>query len=223
MKKVSFIFTILLVVFFTTGWAVKAAAQQNNTVPLLMQQNPPQMQPAALPPAQGVVPGQPGPPPPNPGLQGVQVVQTIPVTTLLSHLSQAVQTAQKLNKLFAAGKVWMMRGPAGDIQLKAGLLYQGVAVAVLQFNPLNGRVLPLGVNPQVYQNSVSLQAVKTNLGRILPQLKILPVAEFMAPETCWSFPVSIGNTVVAHVKIYYDGVHVLQDYIANQEMAFYGQ
>ena len=224
MKKLSIIITVLFTVFFVTVFTTRVWSQQNNKVPLLMQQQvqaPPP--PAALPPQPGMVPGQPGSPPPGPGPQGVQIVQTIPVTTLLSHLSQAVQTVQKLNKLFTAGKVWMMRGPAGDVQLKAGVLYHGVAVAVLQFNPSNGRVLPLGVNPQVYQNNISLQTVKTNLSRILPQLKILPVAEFMAPETCWSFPVVLGNTVVAHVKIYYDGVHVVQDYAANQEMLFYGQ
>ncbi len=222
MKKLTIILSILTTVFLVTGFTPRVTAQQNNKVPLLMQQTPAQAPPAALPPQPGMLPGQPGPPP-GPAPQGVQVVQTIPVPTLLSHLAQAVQTAQKLNKLFTAGKVWMMRGPAGDIQLKAGLLYQGVAVAVLQFNPLNGKVLPLGINPQVYQNNVSLQTVKANLSNILPQLKILPAAEFMAPETCWSFPVALGNTVVAHVKIYYDGLHVMQDYAANQEMLFYGQ
>jgi len=35
--------------------------------------------------------------------------------------------------------------------------------------------------------------------------------------------VILGNIVVARVKIYYDGAHVLQDYAANQEMLFYGQ
>ena len=219
MKKLHFIFTVFLIVFFTA----ELTAQQNDSIPILMQQNPVQAPPTALPPGPGTVPGQPGLPPPPPGMQGIQVVQTVPVPTLLEHLSQAVQTTQKLNRLLTAGKIWMTRGPAGDIQLKAGLLYQGVAVAVLQFNPLTGNVLPLGINPQIYQNRVSLQTVKTNLSRILPQLNILPAAEFMGPETCWSFPVVLGNIVVAHIKIYYDGIHVIQDYAANQEMLFYGQ
>ncbi len=224
MKKLTFIFTVLLVVSLTAGLSENATAQQNNTVPILMQQNPVQAPPAALPPGPGTAPGQPGlPPPPPPEMQGVQVVQTIPVTTLLEHLSQAVQTARKLNRLLTAGKVWMTRGPAGDIQLKAGLLYQGVAVAVLQFNPLTGNILPLGVTPQVYQNNIPIQTVKTKLSGVLSQLKILPAAEFMGPETCWSFPVALGNIVVAHIKIYYDGIHVIQDYAANQEMLFYGQ
>jgi len=69
--------------------------------------------------------------------------------------------------------------------------------------------LPLGVNPQVYQSNIPIQTVKTKLTGALPQLKILPAAEFMEPETCWSFPVALGNAVVAHIKIYYDGIHVM--------------
>ncbi len=220
MKKIVFISTFMLAAFLMFGISVSVQAQQNNTVPLLMQQPAAQVPPVVMPPP-GVVPGQPAPPPP--GMQGVQVVQTIPVSTLLANLSQAVQTASKLNKLLTTGKVWLTRGPGGQLELKAGLLYRGVAVAVLRFNPLNGHVLPIGVNPQVYQSSITMQKVKSGFSAVIPQLKILPAAEFIEPETCWSFPVTLGNLVVAHVKIYYDGIHVLQDYPATQEMTFYGQ
>jgi hypothetical protein len=43
------------------------------------------------------------------------------------------------------------------------------------------------------------------------------------PEASWVFPVALGNTIVAHLKVYYDGVHIVPDYPANQEMAYYGQ
>ena len=45
----------------------------------------------------------------------------------------------------------------------------------------------------------------------------------MGPEACWLFPVALGDTIVAHVKVYYDGIHIVQDYAGNQEMMFYGQ
>ncbi len=224
MKKIFFISTIILVAFLIFGLTANVEAQQNNTVPVLMQQNPSQVPPAVLPPPQGMAPGQPAqPPPPNPGVQGVQVIQTIPVATLLANLPQAVQTTRKLNRLLTAGKVWLTRAPGGELELKAGLLYRGVVVAVLRFNPMDGSVLPLGVNPRIYQSSLSIQTVKKELFTAISQLKILPAAEFIEPETCWSFPVILGNIVVARVKIYYDGAHVLQDYAANQEMLFYGQ
>jgi len=222
MKKIIFITTIF-VVFLIFGLTASVVAQQNNTVPVLMQQNLSQMPPAVRPPLQNIAPGQPAPQPPNPGMQGVQVVQTIPTEILVTNLAQAVQTARKLNKLLTVGKVWLTRAPGGELELKAGLLYQGVVVAVLRLNPSDGSVLPLGVNPHVFQSRIPIQTVKSKLSAIVSQLKIMPVAEFTEPEACWSFPVALGNGLVAHVKIYYDGLHVLQDYVANQEMVFYGQ
>jgi hypothetical protein len=217
MKKMILV-SIILSAFLIVGLTANVMAQQNNGVPVLMQQNPTQVLAVPLPPGQAV----PIPPPP-PGIQGIQVTQTIPVTTLMANLPQALQTIRKLNKLLTAGKVWLTRGPGGELDVKAGLLYQGVAVAVIRFNPLDGNVLPLGLNQQVYQSSLSMQTVKAKFSSLLPQLKILPVAEFIGPETCWSFPVVLGNTVVTHVKIYYNGMYVLPDYPTNQEMMFYGQ
>jgi len=51
----------------------------------------------------------------------------------------------------------------------------------------------------------------------------LPYADFREPEACWGFPVSLGNTIVAEIKVYYDGIHILPDYKENQEMMFYGE
>jgi hypothetical protein len=116
-----------------------------------------------------------------------------------------------------------MRAPGGELEIKAGLLYEGVAVAVLHFNPRDGSLLPLGVNPRVYQSSVQIQAIKNRLDAVIRDLKILPAAEFVEPEASWSFPIAAGDTMVARLKVYYDGIYVMQDYPANQEMMFYGQ
>ena len=229
MKKLSTLFIILILVsyFVTIQYLL---AQNNVTPPLLMQQNQPQSVPAVGPgiPPPPPGPGVPPPPPPGnpplpPGQAGIPIVQTIPTETLLSNLQQAITTTSNLNKLFSPGKVWLMRSPTGEIEIKGGVLYQGVVVAVLHFNPIDGKVLPLGINPHVFQNNIEISKVKSNLSAIISNLKILPAAEFIEPEACWSFPIVIGNIIVAHIKIYYDGIHVLQDYIANQEMKFYGQ
>ncbi len=173
-----------------------------------------------LPPAPPAVP--PGPPPP-PGVPGIPVAQTIPLQTLLAQFAQAREIATQLNRLLLPGKVWFMRAPGGELEVKAGLTYQGVVVALLRFDPQNGQVLPAGVNPHVYTGNLSLNEVKKSLSAIVQNLKILPIAEFMEPEACWSFPVTYQDLIVTHVKIYYDGMHVVQDYAANQEMSFYGQ
>ncbi len=226
MKKLSSAF-IILIVLFNFGIVQNIIAQENTTPPLLIQQN--QMQTASLsasavPPPPGMQqPPAPGIPPSAPTQAGIPVVQTIPTQTLLANLQQAVITAEKLNKLLTAGKVWFMRTPSGETEIKAGILYQGVVIAILHFNSEDGSILPLGINPHSYQSNVNIQSIRSNLLSVINNLRILPIAEFMEPEACWSFPVAIGNTVIAHVKIYFDGIHVVQDYLANQEMVFYGQ
>jgi len=95
--------------------------------------------------------------------------------------------------------------------------------AVLHFNPLDGSVLPFGIHTSIYQNTHQIQAVKARLTTVIHELKILPVAEFREPEACWVFPVALGNTIVAYLKVYYDGIHIVPDYPANQKMTYYGQ
>ncbi len=215
-----FILGIILTIFFRIGLCQNVTAQQNEGPPLLIQQNQVPPPPSISP---GVPPAVPTPPPPPPPGQGIPIVQTIPTQTLLANLSQAVTTAMRVNKLLTPGKVWTMRLPAGEIDIKGALLYQGVALAVLHFSPSDGRVLPVGINPHVYQSTLNLQTVKSNMTSLAENLHILKAAEFIEPEACWSFPLAIGNIIVAHIKIYYDGIHVVQDFAANQEMTFYGQ
>ncbi len=219
MKNLSILTTVLVMLFYF-GNTQNLTAQQNVTPPLLIQQN----QPQAIPPAGPGIPPTPAGNPPLPqGQGGIPIVQTIPTQTLLSNLQQAITTTNNLKKLLSVGKVWFMRSPAGEIEIKCGVLYQGAVVAILHFNPLDGNVLPLGINPHVFQNNVDISTIKSNLSSVIGNLKILPAAEFIEPEVCWSFPVAIGNVIVAHIKVYYDGIHIMEDYLANQEMTFYGQ
>ncbi len=229
MKKLSLVLVALIAL---QGFIIakNAQAAQNSAPPLLMQKNtiPAMQSPGAeVPPSPGLtaVPGTPPPPlpPPLPGPAGIPVVQAIPVQTLLAGLPQAVVTAEKINKLLAPGKIWIMHAPAGEVEIKGGVLYQGVVVAVIHFNPVNGSILPLGINPHTYQNNTDIKSIGNTFSAVIGNLKILHTAEFMEPEACWSFPVAKGNKIVAHIKIYYDGIHVVQDYAANQEMIFYGQ
>ncbi len=233
MKKFFAVFTALTLstLFYPVPYSM---AEQNTVPPLLVQQPaaqppPPGVLPSA-PPAPGTPPGPPAPgtppgppvapPPPGPGIG-----QAIPEQTLLNNLPTAVTTVQKIGSQLIPGKVWTMRGPTGEVEVKAGILYQGSVVAVLHFNPVDGSVFPIGIHTRTYQNQNTnqLQAIKTRLTTVIHGLKILPVAEFMEPEASWCFPVAFGNKIVAHLKVYYDGIHIVPDYPANQEMTYYGQ
>lgn len=64
--------------------------------------------------------------------QSKKVFGVIQINTSLSGIHKILFRSQKrfvantAYELLTAGKVWMIRGPVGDIQLKVGLLYQGV-------------------------------------------------------------------------------------------------
>ncbi len=221
--KLSFVFAVLAAFILLSGsiFINNARADQKSSSPLIMQQSSTLPSPGAMPLGIAGAPGTPPSPPPGPA--GVPVVQTIPIQTLLANLPQATTTAGELSKLLSLGKVWIMSGPAGDSDIKCGLLYKGVVVAVLHINPADGSVLPLGINPHTYQSNIDINSIKSALSSVIENLKILQAAEFMEPEACWSFPIAVGNKIVAHVKIYYDGIHVIEDYAANQEMSYYGQ
>jgi len=188
---------------------------------------PPPPGQAPPPPPQGV--GQPPPPasrmtpapppPPQPGTPSSGVSQDI-----INNASLAVATAQKAKTYLSAGKVWSMTGPRGEVEVKAAIVYDGTAVAVLHFNPSSGSILPLGID--VVETGVSPQTIeniKRNLPTIVSNLKILNGAEYRAPESAWCIPLAYKNMIVAHLKIYTDGIHIIPDYPANQEMQAYGK
>ncbi len=128
-----------------------------------------------------------------------------------------------MNGQLSVGKVWTMALPRGEIDMKAGLIYRGTVVAVLHLNPEDGTVLPLGMPPRICSNVMDMASIKARLSGMAEQLKVMDVAEFIGPEGCWSFPVVLGNTIVSHLKVYYDGIHIVPDYPADQEMTRYGQ
>ncbi|NOZ13416.1 MAG: hypothetical protein GXO69_07175 [Acidobacteria bacterium] len=223
MKK-EFLFSVVVMVFCCVLTAQPVSAQspppQKQMPPLLLQQPAP----APLPPANPPVPAPPGLVPPSPPAPGIPVVCAVPAAELLRNLQRAVATVRELNRLMRPGKVWVSRGPSGELEVKAGILYQGIAIGVLRINPENGSILPLGIMPCRFgETTAGLQSVKAALQPVFNRLKILPYAEFIEPESCWSFPLVLDNRIVARVKIYFDGVHVMQDAGANREMLFYGR
>jgi len=184
----------------------------------------PQVLPGVAPlPAAPLPAPAPPPPPAPPGVPAIPGVQFVPLDTILSRSGQAFATARAVLAAASAGKVWMMRAPAGEVEVKAALLYQNNVVAVLRFHPLTGQLLPRGVNPRAVEVRVNTEAVKRRLQVLIPRLTLVPAGEYREPESCWVFPIAWNNMAVAELKVFYDGQHVVQDFGAAQEMSFYGQ
>jgi len=182
-------------------------------------QPPPPPRPGGMPAVPGQVPPPPLPPgmaPPPPGRStGVQ-------QEILGNASIAISTARNAKAYFAVGKVWSVTAPRGEIELKAAVLYNGTAIAVLHFNPSNGSLLPRGIHPRVFGMTQAIHEVQRNLPEILGKLEVLPGAEYREPESSWIIPLAYNGMIVAHIKIHADGSNIVPDYRANQEMQAYG-
>ncbi len=161
------------------------------------------------------------------GYYGVN--QTISAQDLfLKNVKVAIDTAKRAKLYFIPGKVWCSIAPRGETEIKAGIVYNGVVVGILHFSPLSGSVLPLGVPPAIYNVQTSsvdekVKIVKMNLPKILKDIKVLEGVEFREPENAWVIPLSYNGMIVSHIRVYVDGIHIVPDYPANQEMQAYGK
>lgn len=182
-----------------------------------------------LPPPPGQVlppppPGQPAPPPPPPEQDTFQPQVNRPFNGVqLKNASLAVATAKKAKPYLTAGRIWTMIGPRGDVEIKAAILYDRIAATVLHFNPVDGSILPLGVLPIVSRTTIQLIKIKDKLPAIIRAIEVLDGAEYREPENAWVVPLAYKDMIVGYLKIYVDGIHVVPDYPANQEMQVYGK
>ncbi len=156
--------------------------------------------------------------PPTPTASLSEIQQNLP-----GNIVKAVATARKAKVYLKPGKVWVITGPRGEAEVKAAITYDGVAVAVIRFNPQNGDVLPLGVHPITFGVKPTLEIIKRTLPSIVGGLEVLNGAEYREPENVWVVPLAYKEMIVAHLKIFADGIHVVPDYPANQEMRVYGK
>ncbi len=183
-----------------------------------------------LPPPGGVRPEVPPPlgaepagPLPLPGVEQPGPVRQELDIGLLSNAPAAIKTAREAKKYFSSWKLWRHKGLAGEVIIKAAVIYSGVAISSLEFDPLTGRVLPKGYHPMCFESKIRLEEVRRELPKVVSELKVLGGAEFRDKERCWIVPLGYRGMIVAHVKVYQDGVHIVPDYPLDQEMRVYGR
>ncbi len=201
-----------------------------NTPPPVSPAPPVYGQPAGVPPGapgQPVAPAPPGAPiPPGPAAPPPGPVMGPPVPgafipQLPQNLSSILNVARKAKPYFQLGGIWTTRAPAGEIEIKAAIVYQGFAIAALRFNPADGTLLPLGYNPHVYNMNASLDAIRARAIDIVKNIEILNGAEYREPEAVWAIPLSYNGKIVAHIKVKYDGSAIVPDYPLDQEMRYF--
>ncbi len=205
MKKLSLLFIILI---FTLSYG-HTNAQEGP--PVLQAPTPsPELPPTPPPPPSRLSqPVNPLPPPPQK-----------PIEINMNNIPGVLATARKAKRYFSAGKVWVHRGPAGDIIIKGAILYRGTAIGTIRFNPVTGNILPCGYEPRQFYNKIPLEIARQKLPSILSDLRVLNGVEFRERENCWVVPLAYHHAIVAHLKVTYDGLSIVPDYPATQEMNY---
>ncbi|MCD6442945.1 MAG: hypothetical protein J7L28_03145 [Thermotogae bacterium] len=165
--------------------------------------------------------GQPvsGPVPPIPG----PAASFTHTASLLNTARQAITSAMEVKKYLTPGKIWVMRAPGGEVEIKAGILYQNVVVVVVRFDPFSGEILPAGIHTRAYDIRVTDEILRQKLNEVISKLVILQGVVFREPEGCWLIPIVYDYKIISHLKVYMDGVHIVPDYMADQEMRWYGK
>ncbi len=144
--------------------------------------------------------------------------QSIPQDAILANAKKALETARRILNFLSSGGAWISRGPAGEVMIKAALVYDRIVVGALEFSPIDGELLPRGYHPRVLDVKVSLEEIEKKAEDIVKGLEILGGAEYREPELSWVVPLAYDGKVVSHIKVYYDGVHIVPDYPLMQEM-----
>ena len=165
--------------------------------------------PQPLEPPPGGPPSSPGAPLPPPAPPEVPPAPPHMAVPELSNITRAITTATEVKAHLNIGAPWGLKGPAGDVQVKATLLYQGVAVGELMFDPVTGTPLPMGYPPMSATQQPDLQLIASNVPQILQGLQVLPGVTYRAPEEAWIVPLAFNGSIVAELRIYADGVHVI--------------
>ena len=218
----------ILILTLLIGGIIMANAQEKP--PLLKAPSGPGYGQTPPPPPAGNVPPPPpgsGMAPPPPPVKQIPPLPDRPLSRIQQNLAEnamiAVATARKVQSYLTPGNVWVMTAPRGELEVKAAIIYDGMAVAVLHFNPQDGALLPLGLHPRVFDVIPPLETIKRTLPSIVKGLEVLNGAEYREPENAWIVPLAYKGMIVAHLKIYADGIHIVPDYPANQEMRVYGK
>ena len=136
----------------------------------------------------------------------------------ISYSEKAVRTAERALPYIVAVSPIIRYGPEGETSIDIPLLYQGMAIDRMHFNPLTNTPLPKGHPARVMGIKVSKNKVFKRASEVIKGLRVLKAAEFRDPERAWIVPLAWRSIIVAHVKVTYKGDSVLPDYGLTEEI-----
>ncbi|BEP17754.1 hypothetical protein PYJP_11060 [Pyrofollis japonicus] len=151
------------------------------------------------------------PPQPPPIRRGIDA------RDLLEAARRAIDTVSRALPYIVPGPIILHRGPAGEVHVDIPLLYQGMALDKIHFDPGENRPSPKG-RPIVWLGKIDLHEVREIAKTIVSELRVLGAAEYREPEAAWIVPLAWGPFIVAHIKVSSNGDEIIPDYGLTREL-----
>ena len=157
------------------------------------------------------------PPPPPPG--AVPPPPPENSAMLLENVDKTAQTVTQLAAYLAPGPVYAVTLPGGETEYKLPVLYENRIVAVLHFDAGTGRVLPEGVPATRPVTLLPPDKAAQRAQKVFEKTRLLDAAAYRARERVWVVPLVYGHEIVGHLRVYYDGIHIVPDWAAEREVS----
>ncbi|MHA1312173.1 MAG: hypothetical protein ACTSQO_14760 [Candidatus Helarchaeota archaeon] len=132
--------------------------------------------------------------------------------------SEAIEQVKKLIPYLFIGPVFVHRRINGEINVEVPLMYNGFALDRIHFDLRTNSPAPKGHNPFYFNIKVDKKRIKLRMEKILSELKVLDATEFRDPESAWAIPLVWNHFIIAHIKVNFENLEILQDYPLTQEV-----
>ncbi len=104
----------------------------------------------------------------------------------------------------------VVRGPSGNGPVDVLVVYNGLAIDIIHYDPYNDSPSPKG-RPVEYLGDIDSSQVLATINRVLREAYVLEAAEYREPERAWIVPVGWRNLIIMHVKVEFSGGGLVVD------------
>ncbi len=129
-----------------------------------------------------------------------------------SKAMKAIEAVKNILNLLFIGPPIIHRDPAGETHIDLPLMYNGVALDRIHYDPLTNTFSPKGRPVHVRVSKINEEYIKENADKMLKEVRVINAAEYREPENCWVIPLAWKTYIIAHVKIDVEGEELIPDY-----------
>lgn len=158
-----------------------------------------------------------GAPPPPPSVRGPE---RRPSPINLECASRAIETV-KAALLHNHRPPLIMYGPAGEVHVDVPLMYHGLALDRVHYDPGLRAPSPKGRPARAWGVRVDAGEVKAVMESVLKEVRVIDAVEYREPEAAWAVPLAWRNIIIAHIKVSHDGSELIPDYGLTEEVRRY--